>query len=136
MFLLILENIGTQELVLIGLVALIFLGPRRMPELARKIGKVLADLRSTTNEFKETWQREVNFEEERKAFDLSNIDVEATSQVGPADESTNESKGKAETAEPAIREVDPANFNAPLPSHNETTEKPAETEQNDKRNWL
>ena len=39
MYLFILENIGTQELLLIGIVALIFLGPRKMPEYAKKIGK-------------------------------------------------------------------------------------------------
>ena len=68
MFLFIFESIGTSELILIGIVALIFLGPRKMPEYARKIGKLMADFRSTTNEFKETWEREVNFDEEAKAF--------------------------------------------------------------------
>ena len=51
MFLFIFESIGTSELVLIGIVALIFLGPRKMPEMARKIGKMMNEFRSTTNEF-------------------------------------------------------------------------------------
>ena len=68
MFLFIFENIGTQELILIGIVALIFLGPRRMPEVARKIGKLMSDFRNMTSEFKSTWEREVNFEEEERAL--------------------------------------------------------------------
>ena len=63
MFLLILESIGTQELLLIGLCALIFFGPRKLPEMARTIGKYMAEFRKATSEFKETWEKEVNFDE-------------------------------------------------------------------------
>ena len=77
MFLFIFESIGTSELILIGIVALIFLGPRKLPEMARKIGKIMAEFRGTANEFKETWQREVSFEEEAKAFDLNTLEAEA-----------------------------------------------------------
>lgn len=66
MFLLIFESLGTSELILIGIVALIFLGPRRLPEIARKAGKIMAEFRQAANEFRETWEREVNFEEEAK----------------------------------------------------------------------
>lgn len=81
MFLFILESIGTQELILIGLVALIFLGPRRLPEIARKLGKMMSDLRNTTTEFRSTWEREVDFEEETKAFKLDSIDEEAEKSI-------------------------------------------------------
>jgi Tat protein translocase TatB subunit len=69
----ILESIGTQELVIIGIVALMFLGPRKMPEYARKLGKVMADFRNTTSEFKETWEREVNFAEEAEALRMDDL---------------------------------------------------------------
>jgi sec-independent protein translocase protein TatA len=82
MYLFILENIGTQELLLIGIVALIFLGPRKMPEYARKFGKLMSDFRNTTNEFKETWQREVNFEEEYKAFRIDDDDIKPATPAG------------------------------------------------------
>ncbi|MGH7783261.1 MAG: Sec-independent protein translocase protein TatB, partial [Candidatus Binatia bacterium] len=68
MFLFIFESIGTQELLLIGIVALIFLGPRRMPEMARKLGKLMSDFRNMTSDFKSTWEREVNFEDEERAI--------------------------------------------------------------------
>ncbi|MGD9560728.1 MAG: Sec-independent protein translocase protein TatB [Pyrinomonadaceae bacterium] len=68
MILFIFESIGTAELIMIGIIALIFLGPRKLPEIARKMGKIMADFRNTTSEFKETWEREVNFEEEAKAL--------------------------------------------------------------------
>lgn len=67
-YLFILESIGTSELILIGLVALIVLGPKRLPEVARKIGKTMSDFRQTTNEFKKTWAEEANLDEGIKEF--------------------------------------------------------------------
>lgn len=65
-YLFILESIGTPELLVIGLVALIIFGPRKLPELARTFGKTMADFRRSTDEFKQTWQQEVQFEESKK----------------------------------------------------------------------
>lgn len=63
-YLFILESIGTSELILIGLVALIVFGPRKLPELARMLGKAMNEFRRSTDEFKRTWEKEVDFENE------------------------------------------------------------------------
>ena len=63
MFLLILESIGTSELLLVAVVALIVFGPRKLPEIAKKFGKTMAEFRNATNEFKSTWEREAAFED-------------------------------------------------------------------------
>ena len=70
-YLFILESIGTSELLLIGLVALIVLGPRKLPQMARTLGKTMADFRKTTHEFRKTWEQEASFTEEEKAQFLS-----------------------------------------------------------------
>ena len=119
-------------MLLIGLVALIFLGPRRMPEMARKIGKVLSDFRNTTNEFKETWQREVNFEEEKKALDFTNVDTEPVARVEP----TTEAATAEPPAKPEIREVDPASFELPAAENEDSAKKQDIADENDKQNWL
>jgi Tat protein translocase TatB subunit len=51
-----------QELILIGVIALIIFGPRKLPQIARTIGKTMAEFRKATNDFKSTWQKEVDFE--------------------------------------------------------------------------
>ena len=132
MFLFILESIGTSELVLIGIVALIFLGPRKLPEYARKIGKIMAEFRGTANEFKETWQREVNFEEETKALDINTLEAEPVARLDAA----TADGAKTAPAAPEIKEVDPASFKQ-LRSTASAASKTESTEtDDDKKNWL
>ncbi len=45
-------GIGTGELLLLLIIALIVLGPERMPKLARDLGKTMNDLRRTSDELK------------------------------------------------------------------------------------
>lgn len=47
-------NIGPQELLLILLVALIVVGPKRLPELSRSIGKGLREFRKAQDEVRKT----------------------------------------------------------------------------------
>jgi Tat protein translocase TatB subunit len=46
-------GIGMPELVVILVVALIVLGPRRLPEVARALGKTLAEFRRATSDISE-----------------------------------------------------------------------------------
>lgn len=62
--LLILDSLGTSELLLILAVALIFFGPRKLPQISRQIGKSLAEFRKASEDFKSTWAREVALEVE------------------------------------------------------------------------
>jgi Tat protein translocase TatB subunit len=68
LYLFILESIGTSELLLIGLIALIVFGPRKLPQFARTIGKTMAEFKRAGQEFRSTWEREVTLEEEEKIF--------------------------------------------------------------------
>lgn len=147
MYLFIFESVGTSELILIGIVALIFLGPRKMPEYARKIGKMMNEFRSTTSEFKQTWEREVDFSAEANAFRLDD-----GPSSGPVARVTSIlDKPNADIlAAPSITEVDPAKFSdqaADPTAITASTETEtlvvtdfdpvaSEDESNDKRNWL
>lgn len=113
MYLFIFESIGTQELILIGIIALIFLGPRKLPEYAHKIGKMMAEFRGTANEFKQTWEREVNFEEETKALRLDALEAEADTPVAKSKPEFPEVPGTI--APPVIKQVDPSAFESMKP---------------------
>ena len=136
MFLFILESIGTSELILIGIIALIFLGPRKLPQIARTIGKTMADFRNTTNEFKATWQREVDFDEEVSALRTGELPETAPSPVPrtePAVENTNS------IAPPNIKPVQTDLFDdvaieaQPEVANDDTS---VDDDLSDKRNWL
>jgi Tat protein translocase TatB subunit len=62
-FFLILESLGSTELVFILVMALVFFGPRKLPQLSRTMGKHLAEFRRASEDFKRTWDREVTLEE-------------------------------------------------------------------------
>ena len=64
--LLILDSLGTSEMLLILGVALIFFGPRKLPQISRQIGKSLAEFRKASEDFKSTWAREVALEVEQQ----------------------------------------------------------------------
>ena len=64
-FAFILDSLGSTELIFILIVALIFFGPRKLPQLARSMGKGLAEFRKASDDFKRTWEREVAIETSR-----------------------------------------------------------------------
>jgi len=135
LFLFILESIGTSELILIGVIALIFLGPRKLPEIARKIGKITAEFRNTTNEFKQTWEREVNFEEETKAFKIDDDDLPPIARAN-----TIHPQAAAETpsiSAPQIREVELAEFiSRDAQAQTAKSDVAPPEDPDDKQNWL
>ena len=151
MYLFIFESLGTSELILIGIVALMFLGPRRMPEIARKIGKVMADLRGTANEFKQTWEREVDFEEETKALKIENLLADDEVKPVPRENSilADNEPTPPPIEVPAIKAMNKEEFDAMAAGatetkqtngHHDLTDERALQEEpdllSDKRNWL
>lgn len=65
-FAFILEGLGSTELLFILVIALIFFGPRKLPQLARSMGKGLSEFRKASDDFKRTWEREVALETVRE----------------------------------------------------------------------
>jgi len=51
--------LGVQEMVVIFLVALVLFGPRKLPELAKTIGKAVTEFRRAQSDLKATFQREM-----------------------------------------------------------------------------
>lgn len=59
MLLFIFEGLGTSELFLILIVALVLFGPRKLPQLSRSLGKSLGNFKRASEDFKQTWEKEV-----------------------------------------------------------------------------
>lgn len=43
-------NLGFSELIVLGMIALIFIGPKQLPEVARTVGRLLNELRRATGD--------------------------------------------------------------------------------------
>ena len=65
--LLFLEFIGTTELLVVLLVALLVFGPRKLPELGRSLGRALSQLQAASDDFKRTWETESRVDAEARA---------------------------------------------------------------------
>lgn len=52
-------DIGMQELIVIFIVALLVLGPKKLPELGKTLGRGLAELRKSMQDVKEKMDEEV-----------------------------------------------------------------------------
>ncbi len=58
---------GMPELIIILVIALIVFGPQKLPDLARSLGKGLAELRRATDDFKNSIEEEARMQEEKEA---------------------------------------------------------------------
>ena len=55
-------SLGAPEIILIFIVALLVFGPRRLPEIGRKIGGIARDLRRSTGDFRSSVEREIGLD--------------------------------------------------------------------------
>jgi len=61
-------NLGMPEMIFIFLLALVVVGPKRLPGLARQLGKYMAEFKRASNEFKNQLETEMmNIELEERA---------------------------------------------------------------------
>lgn len=133
--LLILDSLGTSELLLILVVALIFFGPRKLPQLSRQIGKSLAEFRKASEDFKSTWAREVSLETElqpdRSQWPHDNSNLGTIGRSEPAQTAANE----GEIAPPLEITPESPLASAETITHSAVSE-PAPSESTRKADWL
>jgi Tat protein translocase TatB subunit len=114
LFLLILDSVGNSELLVILAAALIFFGPRRLPQISRQIGKSLTEFRRASEDFKRTWEREVNLDDLGKGTEArteNSILDRAADRIRAAREAvldSNSPEPAASVITPSVTAVDPS----------------------------
>ena len=140
MYLLILDSLGNTELLLILVAALIFFGPRRLPQLSRQLGKSLSEFRRASEDFKRTWEREVNSEIHEQGIDPASSFLDnASNRIRAAREAAarelNVFESEPRPSAPEIKPVDAESRHAGKPSNATAESEPAKTEQ-PKHEWI
>jgi sec-independent protein translocase protein TatB len=65
-------GIGMQELLLILVIALIVLGPKKLPDVAKSLGKALNEFKRAASDIKESLDLEDGMHTVKKSFDVIN----------------------------------------------------------------
>ncbi|GFM33507.1 Sec-independent protein translocase protein TatB [Desulfovibrio subterraneus] len=96
-------GIGTTEILVILVVALIVLGPKSLPKIARTLGKGMAEFRRVSTDFQRTINTEIDMEEHEKrkkaaAKRLYGDEDDAEEEVKPKKKKT-KAKSATKTAE-------------------------------------
>ena len=107
-------GIGMPEMLVILALALIVIGPKKLPDLAKSLGRTMREFKKATSEFKETIQLEGELSEVKETFnDISSgvkdaVDLNLTPERQKADKTgSDDEKTEVEDSE---RESDSDDF--------------------------
>ncbi len=110
-------DIGFSELLVIGVVALIVIGPQKLPRVARTVGHLLGRMQRYVSDVKADINREIELEELRKMRDsMQQAATDIQSSVDQELNKTADELNKAVEAKPEATKPEPAG----------TAEKPAQ----------
>ncbi|MFL6256467.1 MAG: twin-arginine translocase TatA/TatE family subunit [Pyrinomonadaceae bacterium] len=68
-FIFVFEFLGTTELLVVAVVALVLFGPRKLPEIGRSVGKAIGEFKRASDDFKRTWEYEVEIDRRRPSVE-------------------------------------------------------------------
>lgn len=88
-------GIGMPELLLVLALALIIFGPKKLPELAKSLGRALGEFKRATSDLKESIESETGMDEVRQSFKEVKQDIK--SQVDLAGEVPDPTPPRPET---------------------------------------
>lgn len=71
-------GMGMPEILMILAIALVVIGPRKLPDLGRSLGRALREFRKATSEFKSSLDIEDDLSDVRRSFKEMNTDLKST----------------------------------------------------------
>jgi sec-independent protein translocase protein TatB len=95
-------GMGMPEILLILAIALVVIGPKKLPDLAKSLGRALGEFRRATNDLKSSLDADGDLKEVKDTFDGMRNDIRSAMTVDPQDlYPTEEPASTAETDGPS-----------------------------------
>ena len=114
-------GIGMPELIVILVIALIVIGPKKLPDLAKSLGRAINEFKKATREFKESMDMDDDIKTLKKPFKEINEDLKGAlkTPIGHATGNQEEWATQPESplnTEPNTVDGPPVNPSEPLPA--------------------
>ena len=93
--------IGTQEMVVIFLLALLIFGPKKLPELGKTVAKAMGEFRRASSELKSTWDHEMQ-QIEKETAPIKKAAEEYHEQISNYDDSSYYDYGAYDSGTPEL----------------------------------
>jgi len=143
-------GIGMPELLLLLAIALIVIGPKKLPDLAKSLGRAMREFKKATNEFKETIQIDEDLSDVKKAFDGLGEDIkdsispkkdsaefkrpdEPASAESPVDQKDKDAKDAVDDKDDKLDKLKQAFDELQAPDHTASEEEPDSRNETEKK---
>jgi TatA/E family protein of Tat protein translocase len=100
-------GIGMPEMILILAIALIVIGPKKLPDLAKSLGRAMNEFKKATREIKESMDIEGDLKDVKKPFDELHTNVKDAVNLNPLKSAHPETPAQETTPE-NIASAEPA----------------------------
>lgn len=121
-------GIGMPEMLLILAVALIVIGPKKLPDLAKSLGRALGEFKRATTDLKDSIESETQIGEVKTAFKDLNKDIKSSfdpSTLGA--DATSSSPAETPSSSEETSTEDPAESSPADPEESPPEESPMES---------
>ena len=99
-------GIGMPEMLLILAVALIVIGPKKLPDLAKSLGRAFGEFKKATNDLKDSLEIDTDLRDVSKTFDevadeiTDSVDVSASQTESTETDSASQDEAEVSAAPP------------------------------------
>ena len=101
-------DIGLQEMLIIGVIALLVFGPGKLPELGRMVGRAMREFRRASDEFRQTVETNLQINEPDPIVQPSVAPAADTPSAEPGSSLASETEGTAASETPLAVAAEPA----------------------------
>ena len=127
-------GIGMPEMLLLLAIALIVIGPKKLPDLAKSLGRALGEFKKATSDLKQSLEIDSELKDVKNAFDDLNKDIKTSiDSYSPSADPTAEEQ-PPQDPQPPPEATNYAGYDEPqpqdgedLPESEEATDTPEDT---------